>query len=123
MYVLCDWLDLQSLPGCVVLFRLSKLCVLCRLDSSNVFEFPVKWERGKGLDPTNCQPHEGYLSRMCERVRQSLEQQISLAADTVNRQTCHTTYQETLTHGVHCQTLLKSHMVHKKQISFLYIVH
>ena len=103
-------------------FRLSLSCVYyaysCRLDSSNVFEFPVKWERGRGLDPTNCQPHEDYLSRMCERVRQSLEQQISLAADTVNRQTCHTTYQETLTHGVHCQTLLKSHMVDKKQTVF-----
>ena len=81
------------------------------LDVSNIFEFPVKWERGKGLDPTACQPHQDYLGQMCDRLSQSLEQQISLAAEAIDRQTCHATYQEVLTHGLHCRTVFNSHMV------------
>ena len=72
----------------------------------------MKWERGKGLDPTTCTSHEDYLTQMCERVTQSLEQMICQAAETVGRQTVHSTYQEVLTHSLHCQTLYNSHMVH-----------
>ena len=82
---------------------------------SNIFEFPIKWEKGKGLDPTSCQSHQDYLTQMCGSVSQSLEQQISLAADMVSRQTCHPTYQEVLVHSIHCRTIYKSYKVYAIQ--------
>ena len=85
--------------------------VTCSLDASNIFEFPIKWERGKGLDPSTCQPHKEYLTEMCERVSRSLEQQISQAADMVGRETSHPNYQEVLTHSLHCRALHNSHLV------------
>lgn len=88
------------------------VCIISHsLDSSNIFEFPIKWERGKGLDPDSCPPHEDYLIQMCERVCHTLQEHISHAADIVHMQTCNATYQEVLVHSTHCQKIAQTYMV------------
>lgn len=84
-----------------------------RLDASNIYEFPIKWQRGKGVDPATCPSHETYLTQMCERVCQCLEQHISRAADIINIQSHNSTYQEVLTHNTHCRKLYQTYMVCK----------
>ena len=81
------------------------------LDASNIHEFPIKWQRGKGVDPTLCPSHEAYLTDMCERVSLCLEGHISEAADTVNMQCSNSVYQEVLTHNYHCRELYQTYMV------------
>ena len=81
------------------------------LDASNIFEFLIKWQRGRGVDPSAYQPHEDYLMQMCEKVSNTFEQHISDAADILGMQSSNATYQEVLVHAVHCRKIAKSCMV------------
>lgn len=82
-----------------------------RLDASNIFEFPVKWEKNKGVDPDLCPSHSDYLLEMCEKVSSALQKQISDAADLLNMQGSNATHQEVLIHGAHCKKIVQRYMV------------
>ena len=95
--------------------HVSKICVhvfdFHSLEASNIHEFPIKWQQDKGLDPATCPLHEEYLTQMCERVSNALEQRITETADRINVQSCNATYQEVLTHGVYCRNIVQTCMV------------
>lgn len=51
------------------------MCVcLYRLESTNIFEFSLKWQRGEGV---NVEAHSEYLSQLSEQLFTSLESMIS----------------------------------------------
>ena len=81
------------------------------LDVSNIFEFPIKWQQDKGLDPATCPLHEEYLTQMCGKVSLNLEQRITEAADRASMQSSNATYQEVLTHGGYCRNIVQTCVV------------
>ena len=92
-------------------FHTFAMSCIHRLDASNIFEFPVKWQKNKGVDPDLCPSHSDYLSEMCEKVSGALHQQISDAAALLELQSSNATHQEVLVHGAHCKKIVQKYMV------------
>ena len=86
------------------------------LDASNIFEFSLKWEKNKGLDPEQCPSHAQYLSEISEKMTGTIEQQITEAAHILQLQSSSRTYQEVLAHGAHCKEIVTKAMVYKMYI-------
>lgn len=82
-----------------------------RLEASNIFEFPIKWQKNSGLDPDNNSTHSQYLTSMCEKFSSTLESKIANTASLLRVQTSNTVYQEVLHHGACCQEHVQKFMV------------
>ena len=79
-----------------------------RLDTTNIIEFSLKWQKNKGLDPAENPTHSEYLSDLAESVQSSLIQMIAATADIMEVQSGSPVYQETLCHGQYCKDRAKS---------------
>lgn len=76
---------------------------LVSLDSTNIAEFCLKWQKNRGLDPDENPSHTEYLSVLTESVQSSIEQMIANAADLLEVQSGSPVYQEVLCHGQYCK--------------------
>jgi hypothetical protein len=90
-----------------------KVIFPCRLDSTNIIEFSLKWQKNKGLDPDENPTHSEYLSSIAESVRSSLMQMIADTADLLEVQSGSPVYQEALCHGQYCIDSAQSFWVGK----------
>ena len=86
---------------------------LNRLDASNICDFPLQWQKGKGLDPENNPSHGQYIASLCEAVRTSLIEKLELTAAERATKTDPQTdvYQEALLHVDHCKAISKDTVV------------
>ena len=79
-----------------------------RLDASNIFEFSLKWQKNKGLDPDL---NSEYLAKMSEKLTAALEATISDSAKFIQEHTGSAVYQEVLCHGTYCKEKAKDFLV------------
>ena len=82
------------------------------LDSTNIFEFHLKWQRGSGLDPVENSAHEDYLQQLCSEIATTLKTRISAAAETLEEGCGNSTCQEVMQHSAYCKKKAKTFMVH-----------
>ena len=82
-----------------------------RLDATNIYEFPLKWQRNRGLDPDLNSTHSEYLAELCDKFFSIMEAKISDAANLLQMQTLHPVYQEVLHHGAYCREKAKDFLV------------
>ena len=74
-----------------------------RLDSTNIIEFSVKWQKNRGLDPAENPTHSEYLSDLGNSIQSSLMQMVADTADLLEVQSGSPAYQEALCHGQYCK--------------------
>ena len=67
-----------------------------RLDSTNIFEFLIKWQRGKGLDLGENSLHQDYLQELCKEMVATLTEKISSVANRLDNKTGGRLYQEVM---------------------------
>ena len=94
---------------CMESFTLNSLYF--RLDSTNILEFYVKWQKNKGLDPDGNPTHLEYLSDLAESVQTTLTGKIADTADLLEVQSGSLVYQEVLCHGQYCKERAKTFWV------------
>ncbi len=78
------------------------LCVcLSRLESTNIFEFSLKWQRGQGVD---VEAHADYLSQLSEQLLTTLGSMVSHGNTTLlASRGCDDETHEILCHANYCQ--------------------
>ena len=84
---------------------------MLRLDSTNIAEYSLKWQKAKGLDPTDNPSHSEYLTELATNFESSLMQMIADTADLLEVESGSPVYQEVLCHGKYCKDQAKSFMV------------
>ena len=82
-----------------------------RLDSTNIAEYSLKWQKNKGLDPTENPTHSEYLTNLAASFESSLEQMITDTADILEVESGSPVYQEVLCHGLYCKDRSKTFKV------------
>ena len=75
-----------------------------RLESENIFEFQLKWQKNRGLDPEHNPSHSAYLESLCKRLTSGLERRIGDMAAFMSVLDVNRTYQEVLHHGAYCRS-------------------
>lgn len=75
-----------------------------RLESENIFEFSLKWQKGKGFDPSHNPSHSAYLEDLCQKFTSGLKRRIEDRAAFMSAMDGHRTYQEVLHHGAYCRS-------------------
>ena len=94
------------------LYCICVLCwLLCSLDSSNILEFPLKWQKGKGLDPMLNSCHADYLNDMCSTLCAAVEAKISSAAQVLSGKLASAVYDEVLWHATYCKRRVQHFVV------------
>ena len=93
-----------------------------RLESENIFEFSLKWQKGKGLDPTHNSSHSAYLEDLCQKFTSGLKRRIEDRAAFMSALDGHRTYQEVLHHGAYCRSRASTCLVCKVWGKTLYTV-
>ena len=83
----------------------------CRLDSSNIFEFLIKWQKGKGLDPVENPSHKEYLQDASREMVAALKEKISAAAECLEHRVKDKVCQEAMHHSVYCKKKASTFMV------------
>ena len=83
----------------------------CRLDACNIFEFLVKWQKNRGLDPNSCPEHSQYITDLCRQFSETLMEQLSQVASRVEQEMMHPVEQEVLLHAQHCNELVRQSLV------------
>lgn len=87
----------------------------CRLDASNIFEFLVKWQKNRGLDPNSCPEHSQYITDLCRQFSETLMGKLSQVAGEVEQEMLHPVQQEVLLHAQHCTELIRQSLVREMQ--------
>lgn len=82
-----------------------------RLDSTNIFEFLIKWQRGKGLDPLEKTTHAEYLQELSLEMIDALKARISATAEAIESQSRDEICQEVMCHSVYCKKKATTFMV------------
>ena len=82
-----------------------------RLENTNIFEFPIKWAKGCGLDPRNDPTHSDYLQSLLATSTDFLQQKITAAAEWYEDHSGPELYKEALFHGHLCQEKAKQFRV------------
>lgn len=77
------------------------------MDSSNVLEFPVQWQKGKGLDPESNPAHLQYTTNFTQSFFDTVKEKMIIAA--TNFATISAVqgkvYQEAFLHLNHCKNI------------------
>jgi hypothetical protein len=87
----------------------------CRLDSTNISEFLIKWQKGKGLDPVENLSHKEYLHDVCQEMVIALQEKISAAAECLEQRVRDKVCQEVMHHGTYCKKKATTFMVSARQ--------
>ena len=82
------------------------------LDSTNIFEYPIKWQKGRGLCPEENSTHEDYLRQLGEDMATTLKARISSTAEALDCKTRDVLCQEVIFHSAYCRKKAKSFMVY-----------
>ena len=86
-------------------------CCACRLENTNIFEFPIKWAKGSGLDPQNDPTHSEYLQSLLTTSIDFLLKKITTAAEWYREHFGTELCKEALFHGHLCQEKAKQFRV------------
>ena len=89
-----------------------------RLENTNIFEFPIKWARGCGLDPQNDSTHSEYLHSLLTTSTDFLQQKITTAAEWHHEHSGSELYKEALFHGHLCQEKAKQFRVSELHVAY-----
>lgn len=84
------------------------------LDSTNIFEFLLKWQKGVGLDPADNAAHSDYLQELCSAISTTLKDKISAVAEAMEDSSRDVTCQEVMQHSAYCQKKAASTMVYTR---------
>ena len=89
------------------------------LDPRNIFDFPIKWVKGLGLDTAGDDSHKAYIVEFCNKVLGFLKDKILQAMETttLSLKVMDGLYQEVLWHTYYATSKLKNYFV-----SYLYIM-
>lgn len=87
------------------------LLIYGRLDSTNIFEFLIKWQKGKGLDPVENPSHSEYLQDFSRDMVTALQEKISAAAECLEHTVKDKVCQEAMHHSMHCKKKASAFMV------------
>lgn len=83
-----------------------------RLDSTNIFEYIMKWHKGSGLDPIENSTHTEYLQDFSQELLTALKSKIDTVAETLQSEARNTTFQEVMHHSDYCLKKAKIFMVY-----------
>ncbi len=81
------------------------------LDSTNIFEYSIKWQKGRGLDAKENSAHEEYLRELTEKMVTMLKERISTVAESLDCKAQDTLCQEVMCHSAYCRKKTKTFMV------------
>ena len=81
------------------------------LDSTNIFESLIKWQKGRGLDPEENSTHEEYLREFSEKMVETLRERINIAAESLDCKAQDSLCQEVMFHTAYCRKKAKCFMV------------
>lgn len=83
------------------------------LDPRNIFDFPVKWIKGLGLDTVGDDSHKAYISEFCDKVLATVKDKIMQAIETTALllKVMDGLYQEVLWHTHYANSKFKSYFV------------
>lgn len=81
------------------------------LDSTNIFEFFLKWQKGTGLDPANNPTHMEYLEELSSEIVAAFKEKINATAETVEDRARDTVCQEVMQHSTYCKKRATTFMV------------
>jgi len=91
------------------------LCLLFvySLDPKSIFDFPIKWVKGLGLDIIGDDTHKAYIVEFCDQVLAAVKDKIMQAIETTNSsfKVMEGLYQEVLWHTHHATSKLKNYLV------------
>ena len=85
------------------------LCI--RLDASNIFEFPLKWQKEKGLDPVENSSHLHYLENLCDKMVEALMKNIDTVSEAMEWEASNEAYFEAVHHSIYCREKAGAFMV------------
>jgi hypothetical protein len=83
------------------------------LEASSIMEFPLKWVKGRGLDPQHDSAHSKYLLKAYTTCVEHLKDRISSAVDEYNGTSGGALYKEVLFHGHYCKERAKEFKIHQ----------
>ena len=75
------------------------------LDSTNIFEFALKWQKGMGLDPDENSSHAEYLLELSSEIARTLTEKITAAAqelEELGEESGGVVFQEVTQQSVYC---------------------
>ena len=83
------------------------------LDPRNIFNFPINWIKGLGLDTVEDDSHKGYIVEFCDKVLGFLKDKILQAMETttLSLKVMDGLYQEVLWHTHYASSKLKNYFV------------
>lgn len=84
------------------------------MDAANIFEFPLKWQKGKGLDPKENSLHVQYLDRLCDTMVEAVKEKIDAVSKAIESEGSHKTYLEAVHHSLYCKKKAGAFMVRKQ---------
>ena len=89
------------------------ICFIYSLDPRNIFDFPINWIKGLGLDTVGEESHKAYLVEFCDRVLGFLKDKIlqSIKTTTLFLKVMNGLYQEVLWHTYYATSKLKKYFV------------
>ena len=93
------------------------LCI--RLDASNIFEFPLKWQKEKGLDPVGNSSHLHYLDSLCDKMVEALMKNIDTVSDAMEWAASNEAYLEAVHHSIYCKEKAGAFMVMLQYVQLL----
>lgn len=81
------------------------------MDAGNIFEFLLKWQKGKGLDPSDNTAHAEYLEDLGLRMTTVLKDRITGVARMMDSGAGNSVFQETSYQNIYCKKKALATMV------------
>jgi len=82
-----------------------------RLDTTNIFEFMVRWQKGKGLHPSENTAHEIYLKELCASMVDAVTKKLGAVCEAIEEEEKNQTFVEVLHHTLWGQKKIQIIMV------------
>lgn len=82
-----------------------------RLDSTNIFEYLIKWQKGMGLDPVENSSHKEYLQEAGREMVAALKEKISAVAKCLQHHAKGKVCLELKHHAIYCKKKGNTFMV------------
>lgn len=83
------------------------------LDPTNIFDFPIKWIKGLGLDTVGDDSHKAYIAEFCGKVLDTMKDKImqEMEATSLSLKVMDGLYQEVLWHTHYATSKFKNYFV------------
>ena len=98
---------------------------VCSLDPRNIFDFPIKWIKGLGLDIAGDDSHKAYIVDFCDKVLATIKEKIMEALETSSLliKVMDGLYQEVLWHTHYATFKLQNYFVSRPCITTICIMY